>query len=145
MLEISFYQRTIIPLKTLCLVTIFPALIAFFIIKKHYNRTYQLKGFFFPLMQSLLSFGFIACYSFMALNYYLADTNFEVKSCKILNKHTIGTKQQQPAIEVDYNGTEKQLVFYVGQQAQIDSSNYVMLTIRKGFLGYDIFSDITLK
>lgn len=96
-------------------------------------------------MQSIFSFGFMTCYGFMALNYYMADMNTEIKNCKILHKHTIGTKQPQPAIEIDYDGIEKQLVFNVGQQTQIDSSNYVSLTVKKGFFGYDIFSEITLK
>jgi len=145
MLEISFYRRTIVPLRTLFLTIFFPALISFVIIRKDYNRTYQTKGFFFPLMQSILSFGFMTCYGFMALNYYMADTDTEIKPCKILHKYTIGTKQPQPAIEIDYDGIEKQLVFKVGQQTQIDSSNYVVLTVKEGFFGYDIFSEMALR
>ena len=144
-LEISFYRKTIIPLKALFLVTIIPSIIVFFIIKSDYKRTYQVKNIFFPFLQSVASFGFITCYCFIALNYYLADTNIQVKSCEILNKHSIGTRHSEPAVEINYDGTEKQLVFNVGQQNLIDSSRYVLLTVKKGFFGYDIFSDVALK
>jgi len=143
--EVTLFRRTIISFKIPIIIILFSAFISFFFIRQRYNKTYQKNSFFFPFMQGLLSFGFASCYCFMALNYYFADNNTEQKSCKILNKHTIGTRNPQPAIEIDYDGIEKQLVFYAGQQTQIDTSTYVLLTKRKGLFGYDVFNDIQLK
>lgn len=57
--------------------------ITFFIIRKGYNRIYPNKKLIYPIGQSLISFGFIACYLFMALNYFLADRDIVVKSFPI--------------------------------------------------------------
>ena len=143
--QIGIYRKTIIPFKIPFTLTFIFAVLTFFIIHKKYRQTYQNKNIFFPFAQSYVSFGFIACYIFIALNFYLADNNFEVKSFPILRKHTIGAKHPQPAIEIDYEGLEKQLVFYTVQQKQVDSSTQISLTVKKGFFGYDIFSNIELK
>ena len=50
--------------------TVLVAVIGFFIIQRDYRRTYQNKNLFFPFAQSFISFGFIACYLFMAINYF---------------------------------------------------------------------------
>jgi hypothetical protein len=144
-LEVNIYQRTVIPMINIFAV-VFPVSVAtFFCIKKDYRNTYQRKSLFFPIMQSILSSGFIACYIFMASNFYFAHEEVDLKSCLITYKHTIGTKDPQPAIEIDYEGVEKQLVFYTGQQDEVNKSRYVLLTVRKGFWGYDVFYDIKLK
>jgi hypothetical protein len=93
----------------------------------------------------MASFGFMACYIFMASNFYFADNDIVLKSCSISYKHTIGTKIQEPAIEIDYEGIKKQLVFSAPQQNEVDTSQYVLLTVRKGLWGYDVFYDIKLK
>lgn len=146
MLEIGIYQKTIISFKIPFVVTLIVALVTFFIIQRDYKRTYQNKSFFFPFAQSVVSFGFIACYLFMAANYYFANNEIATKAFPILTKHAIGTgNSRQPTAEIEYDGTEKQLVFYNGQQQQLDTSKEVVLTIKKGLFGFDIFSDITLK
>ncbi len=63
-----------------------------------------------------------------------------------LDKHTMGTgSNRQPAIEIDYNGAEKQLVFFNWQQKQLDTSKEDLMTAKKGLFGFDIFSDIEFK
>src|ERR1700709_763363 len=111
--EVRLYQKTIIPAKDVLILIFFVSIIFFFIIKKKYKNTYQTKNSFYAFAQATASFGFIACYIFMALNFYLADSKIEVKSFSILSKHTIGSKYPQPAIEINYEGIEKQLVFYI--------------------------------
>jgi hypothetical protein len=146
MLQIGIYQKTIISLKIPFALTLVVAVIGFLIIQRDYRRTYQNKNLFFPFAQSFISFGFIACYLFMASNYFFADNSVEIKAFPILTKYTIGTgSHEQPAIEIDYGGTKKQLVFFNWQQKQLDTSHQVLLTVRKGLLGFAIFSDIQLK
>ena len=82
----------------------------------------------------------------MAVNYYFAHKNVEIQAIPILKKHIIGAgSKRQPAIEIDYDGIEKQLVFYNGQQQQLDTSNQIIWKVKKGFFGFDIFSEIQLK
>ena len=57
----------------------------------------------------------------------------------------MGTKNPQPTAKIDYDGIEKQLVFYSTQQENVDTSQEVILTVKKGLFGFDIFSDIQLK
>jgi hypothetical protein len=142
--EIDLYRRTIIPFIVPLSVTLIFTAITFFIIKADYNKTYNKAALFYSLVQSFISFGFIACFCFMALNYYLAEKDFETASFAIKSKHTIGTKNPQPAIEIDYNGVSKQFVFYTSQQEEVNASDSVLLTVQKGLFGYDIFKNIKL-
>lgn len=144
MFEIYLYRRTLIPFSVPLTVTLVFTAITFFIIKADYKRTYDNSALFYSLVQSLISFGFIGCFCFMALNYYLAENDFETVSFPIKSKHTIGTKNPQPAIEIDYNGISKQFVFYTGQQQEMNASDSVVLTVQKGLLGYDVFKNIKL-
>jgi hypothetical protein len=84
MLELRIYQKTVIPLKIPFLVTLIVSVITFFIIQRDYRQTYQNRNFFFPIAQSLISFGFIACYLFMAANYYFADRQIQIKTVSIV-------------------------------------------------------------
>ncbi|MFM2224350.1 MAG: hypothetical protein RJA07_552 [Bacteroidota bacterium] len=141
----SLFRLTIVPVWIIILVICIATIVAFFIIKKKYLNTYKKSNILYPLGQSLVSFGIMASFCFMALNYYLADKNTETKSFKILHKHSIGTDPSQPALEINYNGASKQLVFQVWQQAKIDNFKFVTLEIKKGFLGYDVISNIRLN
>ena len=144
-LEIHLYRRTIIPFSIPLTVTLVFTIVTFFIIKSDYNKTYGKSEFFYAIVQSLTSFGFIGCFSFMALNYYFAENETQTKAFAIKEKHTIGTKHPQPAIEIDYNGDNKQFVFYAGQQEEVKASDSVLLTVQKGLFGFDIFKDIRLQ
>jgi len=146
MLETGIYQKTMIPFKIPFILTLSVSVIGFFIIQRNYRQSYQSKNLFFPFAQSFISFGFIGCYFFMAANYFFADNATETRTFSILTKHTIGTgSNEQPAIEIDYDGIEKQLVFFNWQQKQLETSHQVLLTVKKGLFGFDIFSDIQLK
>jgi hypothetical protein len=81
----------------------------------------------------------------MSINFYFAGNNKETNQFPILSKHTLGTRHIQPVIEIEYKGQEKQLVFYSEEQNEIDKSKYVLLTIKRGFLGYDIIEGVKLK
>lgn len=144
-LEINLYRRTLIPISIPLTVTLALTIVTFFIIKSDYNKTYGKSGFFYAVIQSLTSFGFIGCFSFMALNYYLADKDIQTQTFAIKSKHTIGTKNPQPAIEIDYNDVNKQFVFYTGQQEEVNRSDSILLTVQRGLFGFDVFRDIRLQ
>lgn len=144
-LEINLYRKTIIPFTVPFAVTLLFTTVTFFLIRHDYQRTYPRAALFYSFVQSLLSFGFIGCFCFMTLNYYFAKKDVEILSFAIKGKHRIGTKNPQPAIEIDYKGVDKQLVFYTGQQEEVNASDSVLLTVQKGLFGYDIFKDIKLR
>jgi hypothetical protein len=146
MLEVGIYRKTMIPLRPIIVVISLTSIFTFLLIKNDYRDIYQKKSFFFPFFQSAVSFGFIACYIFVASNFYFTSSSDPLlRSFPILTKHTIGTRSPQPAIEINYEGIEKQLVFYTEEQNAVDTAKYVLLTIKKGLFGYDIFSDVQLK
>jgi hypothetical protein len=123
-------------------------LIAFIISNQHYKKTYNIKGSFLPLMQSILSWGFIACYLFLALNFYFADKQINECVLPIKSKSSIQGRprsMRQPTIKFDYNKFEKELVFYFSETALVDKSQEIKLQIRKGAFGYEIIDDYKLK
>lgn len=144
--EIHLYRKTIIHLTPLTAVMLIPALAIFFLIKAHYKKVYHVKSFFFPFLQSVVSAGFISCYSFLALNYYFADEESgQLQLYTILSKTTIGGRKALPAVEINYHGMEKELVFYAGQKEDVKVAKTVVLTAKKGFFGYDVLGDIKLN
>lgn len=142
--EIYLYRRTFIPFSVPLTITLVFTIVTFLIIKTDYKRVYKNSALFYSFVQSLISFGFIGCFGFMALNYYLEKSDFEIISFPIVSKHTLGTKNPQPAIEINYNGVSKQFVFYTTQRKDVNASDSVLLTVQKGLFGYDIFKTIEL-
>ena len=145
MIEIGIFRQTVIPIKVPFTLTLASTLATFLIIQKDYRKTYKRQSWIFPFLQSLTSIGFMTCYLFMALNYFFAGHVSKMLTLPILSKHTIGTKNSQPAIEIDYLGLKKQLVFSGNESLQVDTATKVYLTVRNGLFGYDIIDKIHLK
>ena len=145
-LEIGIYQHTIIPFKIPFLVTLVFTVVTFFLIQKDYRQTYQVRSLFFPFAQSFVSIGFISCYLFMAINYFFPDkSTTRNKSVTIINKHILSGRGNTPAMEVDYDGTEKQLVFSNKERSDWSKATEVELIVKDGFFGFAIIERITLK
>lgn len=142
---ISLYQRSIIPFKMITFLTLMVTLVTFLFVKKPYQRVYHSGGLFFAFIQSFISFGFIACYLFISLNFYFQNSEVEQLNFEIVKKYKIGTRYWQAAIDINYKDKIKQLVFYSSQKKQIDTSNYVQLTITQGLFGYDVLKKIELR
>ncbi|HSC54265.1 MAG TPA: hypothetical protein VLC98_11605 [Phnomibacter sp.] len=145
MLEIGLYQKTIIPIWVILTVILISSTITFFILRKDYQETYLNKKIIYPIAQSVGSFGFITCYLFMAINFQFANKETTVKTVSIISKNTIGTKNPRPAINIDYDGTVKQIVFSSIDKSEVAAATAVILTVKKGFFGYDVLYGIQLK
>jgi hypothetical protein len=141
--EISLFRRTVIQLWIPLIITLTIGTIAFVINRKHFNLTNNSKGWFFPLFQNIVSWGFISVYLFSATNYYLADNEVKNLEFDIKSKSSmIGSKgnrdARKPLVTIDYFGFKKELVFTYEDTKKVESASKVSLTVRKGFFGFDI-------
>ena len=151
-LEIDIYRVTIIRVSIPITIILIVGLISFILIRKNYYKTYSIKNIFFPLVQSIISWGFIACYVFMATNYYLANKNVQEYTFPIEQKGSmIGSKyhrdERSPLVIFNYLGEEKELVFKYVDTKKVNEADSVYMKIKKGFLGFDILDsyDVIIK
>lgn len=144
--EIFIYRKTIIDVYIPISIILIIGLFTFSFNRKHYKRTYLLTGNFFPLMQNLISWGFVSCYIFMATNFYLADKTITEYKFKIKEKSSMpGSKghrnERKPLVRIDYFNFEKELVFRSTDAEKVDKADSVSLKVKKGGLGFDILED----
>ncbi len=144
--EIFIYRKTIIETYIPISIILIVGFSTFYFNKQHYKKTYILTGNFFPIMQNLISWGFVSCYIFMATNYYLADkTTTEYRFLIKEKSSMIGSKhhrdERKPLVTIDYFKFEKELVFRYADTDKVDKADSVMVTVRKGGLGFDILDD----
>ena len=144
--EITIYRKTIIytyiPISIILLV----GLITFYFNRQHYKKTYLLTGNFFPIMQHIVSWGFIASYIFMATNYFFAhkqisEYTFEIKEKNSMSGSKGHRSERQPLVGVDYFNFEKDLVFRFVDTDKVNKADSVIVKVRKGGLGFDILDD----
>lgn len=141
--EILIYRHTIIRTFIPILIILSVGLGAFVLNRQHYNKTFDLTGFFFALMQNIISWGFAASFLFMATNYYFADKELTDFEFKIESKSSMpGSKkrrdERKPLVTIDYFGFKKELVFSYEDTKKVEVADRVKLSIRKGLLGFDI-------
>ena len=141
--EIGIYRVTMIRIEIPIAILLFVGLTAFIIGRSHYKKNYSVHGIFFPLMQSIVSCGFTACYLFMAANYYLADKEVRDSSFQIESKSSMpGPKgkrdKSEPLVIIDYLGLKKELVFKFMDTERVENADRVNVVVRKGLLGFDI-------
>ncbi|HEY0031550.1 MAG TPA: hypothetical protein VGC65_12370 [Bacteroidia bacterium] len=143
---IFIYRQTIIDTYIPISIIIAVCFFTFYFNRKHYKKTYLLTGNFFPIMQNLISWGFISCYIFMATNYYLADKTtteyrflIKEKSWMSGSKHHRG--ERKPLVTIDYFKFEKELVFRYADTDEVNKADSVIVKVRKGGLGFDILDD----
>ena len=97
-------------------------------------------------MQNLASWGFISCYVFMATNYYLGDKpaiehRFLVKEKYSMLGWRHHRNERIPVVRIDYFKFEKDLVFRYEDTDKINNADSVIVTVRKGGLGFDVLDD----
>ncbi|MDQ7949172.1 MAG: hypothetical protein REI78_13825 [Pedobacter sp.] len=141
--EISIYRHTLIEVYIPILIIVVVGLIAFFFNRSHYKRTYELSGNFFPLLQNLISWGFISCYIFMAANFYLAEQatteyRYDIKEKKSMPGPKWNRRKRVPLVKIDLFGIEKELVFDHTETDNVGKADSVMVSIKKGGLGFKI-------
>ena len=144
--EILIYRKTIIHTYIPISIILIVGFLSFYFNRQHYNETYNLTGNFFPIMQNLISWGFISGYIFMATNYYLADKKTSQYRFIIKEKSSIPGRrhhrdERKPLVTIDYFKFEKELVFPHTDSDKVDKAKSVVVTVRKGGLGFDILDD----
>lgn len=144
--EISIYRRTIINTYIPIAIILVIGFLTFNFNRQHYKKTYFLTGNFFPIMQNLISWGFISCYVFMATNYYFAEKATTEYSFIIKEKSSMpGSKhhrnERKPLVTIDYFNFEKELVFRFPDTDSVNKADSVFVIVRKGGLGFDILED----
>jgi len=144
--EIQLFRKTIIPLWIPTTVILTIGIISFLFNRTHYNLTNKSNGWFFPLIQNIVSWGFISCYFFMAINFYFADVEqhnsiFKIKSKSSMSGSKGHRSERKPLVTIDYDGFEKVLVFMYEDTEKVDNATQVKLLTRKGLLGLNILDD----
>jgi len=117
--------------------------------RKSIIRIYPKYGVVFPFILNLASWGFIACYIFMASNFFFAEKNgatcnLKIEGKGVLLEPTRHHRTDEQYIQVNYLGNEKQLVFHYLYSAQIKTADSVKITVRKGALGFEIIDKYEL-
>ncbi|ALJ00742.1 hypothetical protein [Rufibacter tibetensis] len=148
-LQIDIYRSTIIDSTIPLSIILGVGVLTYLLLQRKYKEVYNVRGFFYPLMQSLLSFGFIACYIFMAGNFYLAGRDSKQFTFPIKEKSSMpGTSnksKRMPLVRFDYFGEEKELVFGYSSTAKVEESDFVTLTIKKGAFGFMVLESYNVK
>jgi len=137
--EINIYQKTFIPFKVPCLIWILTGLAFTPFMKRTLAIYFSIPVLFFQIIYNVVTWGGLFGSAYILVNYYLAEKESIMINEKILSTGHLarGSKVhcEQPYIIINYNGQDKQLVYYCG--TQVESYKSVDLTIAKGFWGYD--------
>ncbi len=141
--EVYIYRFTMISIVIPVSIVLIVGTTVFFFNQGHYKKLFNVRGVFFPLLQNILSWGFISCYLFMAVNYYGADIEVRNVQLTIKSKSSrIGLKsnrnKRSPLVIVNYSGIDKELVFTYAETKRVDAAKKVRLAIRRGLLGFDV-------
>lgn len=141
-LEIDIYRVTIIKKSIPLAIILIAGLLAFILNWSRYRKTYPTTGFLLHLAQSIISWGFIAAYVFMATNYYFASTTITDSTYPIKSKSSMSagrrTNNRDPTVKIDYDGFEKELVFKPLATEDVNAADSVKMKIRTGYLGFDV-------
>jgi len=143
---INIYRITIIDTKYLFATIILGIIIAFAIltllIKNSYSRIWTL------LIKAGIGGG-LFYFGLLFINQQFADKEFLTGQFPIIKKGTLGRGKNsscfQPYVNIDFNGTEKQLVFYCDSADIVKHSTKVNLTYSKGAFGFNIIKSKQLS
>jgi hypothetical protein len=145
-LEVEIFHVTImsyfIPLALLFVV----GFLGHFITSRHLDELYPGGNIFLKLVLSCCAWGGIACYLFMATNFYLAIGKTKVKTFPIAEKSSLpGSKGHRerriPVARFDYFGFKKELVFTYPETDKVKRAKSVYIHVKKGALGFDVISE----
>ena len=147
MWEIDIYEKTFIPFKFPFLIWVLTGLAFTPFFKRILTIYFTTPFLFLQIVYNIVTWGGLFVSAFMFANYYLADKTTIVINEKIISTGHLARGSrgtcEKPFIIINYNGQEKQLVFYCDTQVELYKS--VDLTIANGFLGYDIVKNFDLK
>ena len=142
---IIIYRLTIIDIKTLFIITTIGTVFAFIAIKRILKSSYAIFWIFFSIAVGGGTFYF----STLFLNQFFADKDAITKESRIIETGNLARGRRsncsQPFAIIDFNGTEKQLVFYCDYEKTIKDFSKVILTYKNGLFGFDIIETKVLQ
>jgi len=134
---VNIYRVTIIDTEYLFIVSAIGAVVGLLLIPKYFKSTYsRLWKIFLSLAIGSGTFYFGLLY----LNQAFADKEIINSNFQIVKTGTLGRGKFsscfQPYAIIDFNGTEKQLVFYCDFEKTIKNYSKVLVTYSKGQFGF---------
>lgn len=136
---INIYRLTIIDIKYLFVTIAFGVIIAFVIL------TWLIKSSYSTIWTFLIKAGIgggLFYFALLFINQHFADKEILTEQFLIVKKGTLGRGKSsscfQPYVNIDFYGTEKQLVFYCDFADAVKHSTKVNLTYSKGAFGFNI-------
>ncbi|SMB92937.1 hypothetical protein SAMN00120144_3324 [Hymenobacter roseosalivarius DSM 11622] len=145
-LEIKIYQQTLISATIPILIYIFTTLTATLFTRQLLKKHFDTGSIFLQLCYNLMTWGGIAVYIFMSLNYYLASDNSLLIRTEVLKNGNLAKGRYgcgEPYVEVYINGVNKQIMFPCGFNTKGYTS--AKLTIKKGLFGFNIITNPILE
>jgi len=145
--EIKIYRQTIIDLKILLGIILVVGFLTTFLSLNDFQKLFKYSRktslYFWTFIQSIVSWGFLACSFFMFMNYYLASRESNKQTYEIIERSSMtGRKyhrdERKPTFKIMYEGKPKELVFTNKYYEKIESYKSIELIIKEGFLGFDI-------
>lgn len=103
------------------------------------------KSILYAFFYCIVAVGFFTNYLFFSFNYCFAFPEITYYSFPIKEKSSMpGPKghrsEREPLVMFDYFGQEKELVFAYSQTSQVAQATKILISIKKGRLGFDIVS-----
>jgi hypothetical protein len=152
-LEIKLYRKTIIDWKLPTLIWFSGTILTPFLGKLYrYSGIPDsgILGFFFQAFYNIISFGGIAVYIFMAINYYSPEKNLKHYTFPILETSSMkgsedSDDERQPLVRINYFGQEKTLVFSSRYIEKVEGASEAIITVKPGGLGYDVITDSDVR
>ncbi|MEO6230587.1 MAG: hypothetical protein ABJB11_17900 [Ferruginibacter sp.] len=143
---INIYRITIIDTKYLLIASVIGAVIGIILIPKFLKPTYSK---FWKALINLAIGGGLFYFVLLYLNQAFYDKVIISNDFKILKTGTLGRGKFSPCFQpyatIDFNGVEKQLIFYCDFEKTIKSYSKVSLTYSKGLFGFNIIKSKQLK
>lgn len=146
--QIKLFQNTLIPLAIPLLIALVPSILFIPITRKWLSDTSYNYITSIPFV-GVLNVGLVGawfCSGFMALNFYGSNGVPRTISAPILEKAHIGMNSTrscaQASATTKIEGQEKLLIFSCS--TDLDTYNYVQLTLEEGFFGIDVIKEKTL-
>lgn len=144
-LEIYLYRKTIIDWKILTAIW-FSGLVFHPFTSKYLEKHYRTTGYLLKSVFNIVAFGGMLSYLFMATNYYSANLEtheyrFLIKEKSSMSGSKGHYKERKPIVKIDYFSSEKELVFRYIDTDKVNKADSVIVSIRKGGLGFDILDE----
>jgi hypothetical protein len=117
-------------------------------LKLRFRYLYSAENLLYNTFYSAIVFGFPLGVGLLLANYHLADGTTVVK-LPIERKYKVSSsrsrKTKYPAVAIRYGELTKELKFKQEQKTEVERADYIELTVKNGYLGYDVIEDVKLR